>query len=61
MELGVFRKILDRKAGKTYLNFNVLDFNKVYENYRGKYGVVVILLAWIPGVVAVIHMLAFYR
>ena len=35
MELGVFRKILDRKAGKTYLNFNMIFQSSIY-NLQGK-------------------------
>ena len=28
---------------------------------RGQYGIMVLALSWIPGLVAVVHMLAFYR
>ena len=28
---------------------------------RGQYGVMVFALSWIPGLIAVAHMLAFYR
>ena len=33
----------------------------IIHDIRGQFGVVVLSLAWMPGIVAVIHMLAFYR
>ena len=59
MEFGVLGKTLDTKVEIHHVYLG--SYYSFIHDIRGQFGVVVLSLAWMPGIVAVIHMLAFYR